>query len=178
MAKKKNETITETVQKQKVYEISMILVPTFDDSTVLEKMSQIKQSVASMSSFISEETPFIRSLSYTMTRVIKNVNTRFNEGYYTWIKLEAGVSDISKIDSILKQDEDIIRYIIVSADKDEAIMIKDNLPDGEVFVPSEEEVSDIDTTVLGEAEVLPEDIIEAVEDTDTVLVSEDKTENK
>lgn len=162
MAKKKNETITEAVENKKVYEVSIILVPTFNDSSVLDKMSQIKQSVASISSFISEETPFIRSLAYTMTRVIKNVKTRFNEGYYTWIKLEIDAKDVVKIDSMLKSDEDIIRYMISSADRDEAIMIKDNLPDGEIFVPSEEDNSDIDTSSLEDDALIIDDISEDI----------------
>lgn len=169
MAKKKNETITEAERPQKVYEISMILLPSFDDNTALEKLSQIKQSVAGISSFISEETPFIRSIAYTMTRVIKNVNTRFNEGYYTWIKLEVNSANISKIDSILKQDEDIIRYMILESNREENTMIKDCLPDGEVFVPSEEEISDIDTASLEQdtpIQEIQEDII--VEDLDSI----------
>ncbi|MCX8513693.1 MAG: hypothetical protein ORN26_01495 [Candidatus Pacebacteria bacterium] len=74
-----NETMTEA----KVYEICYILTPNFDNNTVLDKVETIKQSVASIgASFISEESPFLRDISYQMIRVVKNINKRFNTGYY------------------------------------------------------------------------------------------------
>ena len=75
--------IKETMTEAKVYEICYILTPNFDNNTVLDKVETIKQSVASIgASFISEESPFLRDISYQMIRVVKNINKRFNTGYY------------------------------------------------------------------------------------------------
>ena len=159
--------IKETMTEAKVYEICYILSPNFDNDTVQEKIKSLKQSVASLgASFISEEEPFLRDISYQMIRVVKNINKRFNTGYYGWVKIEIDPSNIKALDNLLKDDQDIIRYIIVLADKENNIFIKDSTLDSELDNKEEEsEDMNIDTTTMAEdvmedeMPILPEDEI-------------------
>lgn len=119
--KKNNETKVDGT----VYEISYVIVPTLSEDAALEKVNALKESIATLDgSFISEETPYERELAYEMIRVIKNTNTRFNEGYFGWVKFELAPSNISKIEEALKLDEDFIRFLIVKADRDVNIFTK------------------------------------------------------
>ena len=142
--------IKETMTEAKVYEICYILTPNFDNNTVLDKVETIKQSVASIgASFISEESPFLRDISYQMIRVVKNINKRFNTGYYGWIKVSIEPNNVKALDNILKDDQDIIRYIVVLADKDNNIFIKDSTLDSELDNKEElENNTNIDTTMM------------------------------
>lgn len=119
--KKNNETKVDGT----VYEVSYVLVPTLSEDAALEKINALKESIATMNgSFISEETPYMRELAYEMIRVIKNANQRFNEGYFGWVKFELAPSEVAKLEEKLKLDEDVIRFLLVKAERDINIFTK------------------------------------------------------
>lgn len=120
-----NETIVEGGNENRVYEISYILVPTITEDAAAEKINSLKQSIASQgASFISEEAPYMRDLAYEMLRVIKNVNNRFDTGFFGWIKFELDPANLAKVEKMFKLDEDVIRYMAVKADRDINIYTK------------------------------------------------------
>lgn len=117
----KNETIVDS----RVYEISFIFDNKLDESTALEKSNAIKQSIATLGgSFISEEAPYMRELAYEMTRVVSNVNVRFNEGYFGWIKFELDSDKVKELEKGLKLDEQIIRFLIVKTVRENTVYTK------------------------------------------------------
>ena len=151
----------ETILDSRVYELSYILVPTLSEDAALEKVNAIKQSIAALGgSFVSEETAYPRELAYEMTRVIKNTNVRFMDGYFGWIKFELDPTKLPIIDKSVKLDEDIIRYMTLKADRNVDIFTKRNpvvksprmTEDGEI-VSAEEVVAanTVDTTPSVEA---------------------------
>ncbi|MDI9355297.1 MAG: 30S ribosomal protein S6 [Cyanobium sp. MAG06] len=171
--------IKETTTEAKVYEICYILSPNFDNDTVQEKINSLKQSVASYgASFISEEPPFLRDISYQMIRVVKNINKRFNTGYYGWVKLEIDPANVKAIDNLLKDDQEIIRYIIVQSDKENNIYIKDSTLDSELDNKEDiEEDMNIDTTTMsGEDDIMSESML-LDNDTDVSGIVEDNKDN-
>lgn len=133
MSKKVNETIvdadsnTENESIKRVYEISYILVPTMSEDGATAKAEAMKKSIASFEgSFISEETPYVRDLAYIMLRVIKNANHRFDTGYFGWIKFDMDGESLQKFEKAVKLDEDVIRFMIVKADRDTNIITKNS----------------------------------------------------
>ena len=121
-----NENETVMPDEQEIYEISFIFDNRLDESKAVEKLESLKKDIASLSgSFISEESPYMRELSYEMIRVVNNVNTKFDSGYFGWIKFEILPSKIDEISKKLKLDEEIIRFLIVKAEKDHDIFTKD-----------------------------------------------------
>lgn len=154
MNKIENETIVEGGIENRVYEISYILVPTISEEAAAEKINSLKQSIASEgASFISEEAPYMRDLSYEMLRVIKNVNNRFDTGYFGWVKFELDPSKLAKVEKSFKLDEDVIRYIAVKADRDINIYTK------KIIEKVVEDNVNIDTTTEVTPEVKPEEVI-------------------
>lgn len=152
----------ETMMDQRVYETSYIFVANLTDEEAAAKAEALKKSIAAQGgSFISEEAPYMRELAYEMVRVIKNVNTRFNEGYFGWVKFEMDPNQINEFDKKLSLDEEIVRFITVKADKDVNIYTKkistkvkdlgveaveDTAED--IDVSSEEETSDTESKEL------------------------------
>ena len=126
---KENETIVEGEETiKRVYEASYILVPTMSEDSATAKAEAYKKSIADLgASFIFEETPYMRDLAYEMVKVIKNANNRFDTGYFAWIKFEADSVALDALDKILKLDEDVIRYLVVKADRDVNIFTKKTL---------------------------------------------------
>jgi ribosomal protein S6 len=161
-----NESV---MDEGKVYEISYILDGRLDESRAAEKAEAFKKDIASLEgSFISEETPYVRELSYEMTRVVNNVNVRFTEGYFGWVKFEMIPSKVEELDKKLKLDEEVVRFLVLKTvkgndifTKDIAVMKSDPTITG-TFVKEEvetlAEVANIDTTTEDIDAEIPEEV--------------------
>lgn len=115
----------ETIVDSRVYEVSFIFDNKLDEGAALEKGNAIKQSIATLGgSFISEEAPYMRELAYEMIRVQNNVNIRFNEGYFGWIKFEMAPESVKSLEKTLKEDEQVVRYIVVKTVKENTVFTK------------------------------------------------------
>ncbi len=139
--KNENETIVEAGNEPRVYEISYILVPTLSEEAAAEKITSLKATIAAQGgSFISEEESYLKDLAYEMLAVIKNVNNRFDTGYFGWVKFDLDPAAISKVEKTLKLDEDVIRFLTVKADRNINIYTK------KITERLERDEANIDTT--------------------------------
>ena len=115
----------ETTVDSRVYEVSFVFDNKLDEGAALEKGNAIKQSIATLGgSFISEEAPYMRELAYEMIRVQNNVNVRFNEGYFGWIKFEVSSESVKSLEKTLKEDEQVVRFLIVQTVRDNTVYTK------------------------------------------------------
>ena len=115
----------ETTVDSRIYEISFIFDNKLDEETALAKSNAIKQSIATLGgSFISEEAPYMRELAYEMIRVVNNVNIRFNEGYFGWIKFELSADKVKDLEKGLKIDEELVRYLVVTTVRENTVFTK------------------------------------------------------
>ncbi len=140
--------INETTVDSRVYEISFIFDNKLDEEAALEKGNAIKQSIATLGgSFISEEAPYMRELAYEMVRVVNNVNIRFNEGYFGWIKFELEGAKVKELEKGLKSDEQVIRFMVVATVRENTVYTK-RAPviKAESLVDNETDDVNIDTT--------------------------------
>lgn len=156
----------ETTVDSRVYEISFIFDNKLDESAALEKSNALKQSIATLGgSFISEEAPYMRELAYEMIRVVNNVNVRFNEGYFGWIKFEMEGDKVKDFEKAIKLDEEVVRYIVVKTVRDNTVYTK-RAPviKAETLVNNEDDVN-IDTTKDVDPAANPEVLAEAAPET-------------
>jgi small subunit ribosomal protein S6 len=136
----------------RVYEISFIFDNKLDEGTALKKADALKQSIATLGgSFISEEAPYMRELAYEMTRVQNNINVRFNEGYFGWVKFELPAEKVKDLEKGIKLDEQVVRYLIVTTVRENTVFTKrapvikvESLASNEDETP--EDTVNIDTT--------------------------------
>ena len=157
--------INEITVDSRVYEISFIFDNKLDEETALEKSNALKQSIATLGgSFISEEAPYLRELAYEMTRVVNNVNVRFNVGYFGWIKFEMDGSKVKELEKGLKLDEQVVRYMVVKTVRENTVYTKrapvikvESLVNNET-----DDIVNIDTTSDADiiADVAPEVVLE------------------
>ena len=153
--------INETIVDSRVYEISFIFDNRLDEEAALKKADALKQSIATLGgSFISEEAPYMRELAYEMIRVVNNVNVRFNEGYFGWIKFELAGDTVKDFEKAIKLDEEVVRYLVVTTVRENTVYTKrapvikaetlvDNETDEAVVIPA----LDVDTTK--DADIIP-----------------------
>lgn len=160
--------------ENQIYEISYIFDNRLDEAKALEKAESLKKDIASLGgSFISEETPYMRELSYEMTRVVNNINIRFTEGYFGWTKFELPADKIEDVNKKLKLDEEVVRFLVLKAEKGNDISTKDKLvvkSDPTVASIIKEDIADIDVNIdttketdLNESEEVVENISESEE---------------
>jgi ribosomal protein S6 len=117
--------IHEITVDSRVYEVSFIFDNKLDEGAALEKSNAIKQSIATLGgSFISEEAPYMRELAYEMVRVVNNVNVRFNEGYFGWIKFELPADKVKELEKGLKLDDQLVRYLVVTTVRENTVYTK------------------------------------------------------
>jgi len=115
----------ETTVDSRVYEVSFVFDNKLEEATALEKADALKKSIATLGgSFISEETPYIRELAYEMIRVQNNINVRFNVGYFGWIKFEMPAEKVAVLEKTLKEDEQVVRYIVVKTVTENTVYTK------------------------------------------------------
>lgn len=158
----------ETTVDSRVYEISFIFDNKLDEGAALEKSNALKQSIATLGgSFISEEAPYMRELAYEMIRVVNNVNVRFNEGYFGWIKFELDGEKVKDFEKAIKLDEQVVRYLVVKTVRDNTVYTK-RAPviKAETLVNNEDDVNidttkDVDPAITPEviAEIMPEAVV-------------------
>lgn len=156
--------INEITVDSRVYEISFIFDNKLDEGAALEKGNAIKQSIATLGgSFISEEAPYMRELAYEMVRVVNNVNVRFNEGYFGWIKFELDGDKIKELEKGLKGDDQVVRYLVVKTVRENTVYTKrapvikvESLANNET-----DDIANIDTTKDADvvADVVPEEVL-------------------
>ena len=168
----------ETTVDSRVYEISFIFDNKLDEQTALEKSNALKQSIATLGgSFISEEAPYMRELAYEMIRVVNNVNVRFNEGYFGWIKFTLTASKVAEFEKALKLDEQLVRYLVVTTVAENTVYTKrapvikaetlvdnetdDGIPDVNIDTTKDADIVLPETTPETIAEILPEVVVEA-----------------
>lgn len=165
--------INEITVDSRVYEISFIFDNKLDEEAALEKGNAIKQSIATLGgSFISEEAPYMRELAYEMVRVQNNVNVRFNEGYFGWIKFELDAAKVKEFEKALKLDEQVVRYLVVTTVRENTVYTK-RAPviKAETLVDNEtDDVVNIDTTK--DADIAADGIPEAKGEAATSEVKE------
>mgnify|MGYP000659188411 CR=1 FL=1 len=117
----------ETEIDGRVYETALLIVDSMSEGEALEKYNSVKQSIAELgASFISEELPYLRELSYEMIRVIKNQNVRFDQAYFAWVKYEADPAKVPTLKKKLDLDEDIIRFMTVKTVAENTTYTKPN----------------------------------------------------
>jgi ribosomal protein S6 len=141
----------ETIVDSRIYEVSFVFDNKLEEASALEKGNALKQSIATLGgSFISEETPYMRELAYEMIRVQNNVNVRFNEGYFGWIKFEAPSNAVKNLEKMLKEDEQVVRFLVVKTVAENTVYTK-RAP--VIKAETIADIADVDTTVEAQAEV-------------------------
>lgn len=158
MKKKVTEDLSTSEIDPRVYEVSFWLVPTISESELPAHFDRLKKVVSdAQGEFISEEAPYMREMTYQMVRVIDNVNKRFNDGYFGWVKFRALPQNAIVVKNAFEKDTTLIRSLLVETIEANTTYTK--RPESKITL-SEEVIDDVVSTP--DAVVAPEVTVETV----------------
>lgn len=158
MKKKVTEDLSTSEIDPRVYEVSFWLVPTISESELPAHFDRLKKVVSdAQGELISEEAPYMREMTYQMVRVIDNVNKRFNDGYFGWVKFRALPQNAIVLKNVFEKDTTLVRSLLVETVEENTTYTK--RPESKITL-SEEVVEDV--VAPSEVVIAPEAVVETV----------------
>lgn len=104
----------EKKENSKIYEVGYHLVSSIAEENILAEVSKIKEILNKEGAvIISEENPKLRALTYTIKKAFGGTYKKFDKAYFGFIKFELTEGDITKIDSFMKSNESVLRYLVI-----------------------------------------------------------------
>jgi ribosomal protein S6 len=114
-----------TDSDKRVYELSFLFVPTIEDVNVPVVYGALKDLVVSLGGeLISDEMPRMIPLAYSMLKVVSNVRSKFNTGYFGWVKFYMDGDKVLELKKKLDFDPNVIRFLILKTVKENTIAAK------------------------------------------------------
>jgi len=109
----------DVLDEEQIYEEGFHILPTVPEEKLQEAVSKLEDSIAQNGgSIISEEFPKMKVLSYEIKKRIETKYLSFNKAYFGWIKFEVPRASISKIKEEIKNNQNILRFIIIKTIKE------------------------------------------------------------
>ena len=97
----------------RIYEVGYHIVPTMKEEDLDKVVGSIRSVVEKAGgSFIAEGAPALTRLAYPMTVKEGERRMEYDRGYFGWIKFEADVSIAATLNESLKQNSNLLRYIV------------------------------------------------------------------
>lgn len=114
MKKKITEDVSTNEVEPRVYEVAFWLVPTISESDLSSHHVRLQKRITDAGgTIISEEAPYLREAAYELIKVIDNVNKRFNDGYFGWMKFEMQPEAVIAVQDAFEADTQIIRSLVI-----------------------------------------------------------------
>jgi ribosomal protein S6 len=136
-------------EETRTYELGYILVPTTPESEVPEKVAVLKAAIEAVEGVISSEGPaeFI-DLAYQIEKNVKSKKLKWNQGYFGWIKFNAGPETLEALKKVLDANLDLMRYMLIKTDVENLVPFKKPKVEAK-----RESASAIDDMVFSEEEI-------------------------
>jgi len=131
--KNKDKTLKETsvdidestYAEERVYEVGYLFVPTISEEELPLNYGNLKELISSFDGqIISDDMPRMINLAYPMLKVVANVRSKFNTGYFGWVKFEMDTQKVLELKKKLDLSPNIIRFLIIKTVKENTIATK------------------------------------------------------
>jgi ribosomal protein S6 len=102
-----------------VYEVGYHLLPTLSEDEVQKAVSAIMELIKGEGgSFVGDRFPSKIDLAYAIGRRINSKRTMYEAAYFGWVAFEMSKDTIEKIKTALDANTNILRYLIVTTDRE------------------------------------------------------------
>ncbi len=120
-----DEMIQKEMSGRTIYELGFLLVPEISEEKLPEAFGALKQTLLDMGAIaVSEEFPKNIQLAYMMEKTVNNKILRYTEGWFGWIKFELEGEALASIESKLRGDANIIRFLLIKSVRENTIAAK------------------------------------------------------
>jgi ribosomal protein S6 len=108
------------ISGEKIYEVGYHIVSSVAEENIPAEVEKIKSYLAKEKAvIISEEAPKLRPLAYSIKKAFGGSYKTFDKAYFGFIKFTLGEdADVRTIDSAMKNNESVLRYIIIKTVKE------------------------------------------------------------
>jgi ribosomal protein S6 len=108
----------------KVYEIGYLLMPSIAEEQLAAEVASIKGMLEKLeATFIAEDFPKLRPLSYTMAKSANGATKqKFDTAYFGWIKFEASPNAAVMMKEGLAKNDKVLRYMIINTVRENTLM--------------------------------------------------------
>ncbi len=97
----------------RIYEVGYHLAPTIKEEDVEGVVGGIRSVIEKAGgSFIAEGAPTLTRLAFTISKQEKGKRVDYDRGYFGWIKFEASIDTVDKLEAALKRSADLVRFIV------------------------------------------------------------------
>jgi ribosomal protein S6 len=140
---------------QKVYEVGYLLVPSISEEEVPTTYGNLKELISSLGGVvISDEMPTMIGLAYTMQKTVQNVRSKYNSGYFGWIKFYMNGEQVTSLKKKLDLDANVIRFLITKTVKENTVAAKRFVnKDIRKKVPSAKSAENEEVVVINKEEI-------------------------
>ena len=125
MQENENDQLESEGINSKVYEVGYLLVPTISEENIVTNYGNLKELISSLKGeILSDEIPKMIPLAYEMKKVTSNVRSKFNTGYFGWVKFIMSTTGVLELKKALDLDTNLIRFLILKTVKENTIAAK------------------------------------------------------
>lgn len=113
--------MTESIELRdpRVYELSFLLMPTIAEDEVQGHVDALKKIITDNGGLpIADGDVEFIDLAYEMRISVDNVWNKFNQAYFGWMKFDVTPEKIEILNELLSDYDDLIRYLLISSDRD------------------------------------------------------------
>ena len=121
--KKEKETSEE--QEFRLYELGYHVLPTIEESVLSEKVGFLRDQIEKQKGVIvGDQMPKLITLSYSIPKIVNKKRKYFETAYFGWIKFRMAPEATLLFEKALKQNEDILRFILIKTLEEEIVPLK------------------------------------------------------
>lgn len=103
---------------KKLYEVGFLLSPALVDESLNAAVDKLNAAITNNGGEVTlSGTPEMRELAYSITKEINRKKHQFDKAYFGWIRFLASPSEVSKINDLIDSDDDVVRFILITAKK-------------------------------------------------------------
>ncbi len=97
-----------------IYEVGYLIMPTVAEDNLSSEVSWLHGIIeANKGEIISEEFPKLRTLAYTMEKVLESKHQKITDAYFGWVKFELPVAALKTITQELDTRATILRHLVI-----------------------------------------------------------------
>ena len=135
-----------------VYEVGFHIVPAVSPEKLPHEVDAIKALLdGNKATIISEEFPKLRTLAYTMVKVIGPARHKYDTAYFGWIKFEAAPEAALEIKKGMDANEKVLRYLLIKTARENTLYSAKVLPEekaeGAVEAPKDAVAPEVEKAV-------------------------------
>jgi len=119
------ENVETTEKAPQVYEVGYLILPIVSEADLGAEVTAVRDAIESSgANIIADEYPKHTDLAYTMVKTASNKRAKYASAYFGWMKFTAEPKGAAEINSALKKNDNVLRYILIKTVRESTLVPK------------------------------------------------------